>query len=112
MQLDTGRADDGSVLKNIRKLRGITRAELAEKAGISLSHLDKIEAGLRTPGLKTWQKILSALDADVTVHIPDTTIQEKCAAKAQDILLKSTDAQAGYLIMVLECMSDNIDIIL
>lgn len=112
MKLDTRRVDDGSVLRMIRKSCGITRSELAEKAGISLSHLDKIEAGLRNPGLKTWQKFLHSLNASIIVDIPDTTMQEKCASRTQDIFLSSTDAEAEYLLTVLECMANNINIVL
>ncbi len=105
---DVMRVDDGRVLKKIRKLLGITRAELAETAGISQSHLDKIEAGFRIPSVKTWQKLLDALNANIILYVPDTSVQDQYAMRAYDILYNSTDTQAKFLIAVLECMADNI----
>ena len=44
-------ADLGELIRNLREARGITRSELAEQAEVSISHLEKIEAGQRNPGM-------------------------------------------------------------
>lgn len=51
--------------KNIKKQRekaGYTQEKLAEKAGISLDFLGKIEVNINKPGLKTIFKLASALN--------------------------------------------------
>ena len=54
-----------SITENIRRAReerGLTQEALAELAGISHSHLSKVESGSRTIGMKTYIKILEALE--------------------------------------------------
>lgn len=41
----------GELIKAVREERGLTQAALAKRAGMSLSHLKKVEVGLR--GLST-----------------------------------------------------------
>ena len=40
----------GETIRLLRTTRNISRAEMAEKIGISMSHLEKIESGSRRPG--------------------------------------------------------------
>ena len=93
----------------MRKARDITRKELSERIGISVSHLEKIESGARRPGMDTYQKILEVLKIDVVMCNEIETVQEKCAAKAGKILLNSTEAQALFMTKILECMAQNIE---
>ena len=50
-------------IKRLREERDMTQEELAESAEISLSHLSKVESGSRMIGMKTYSKILYALNA-------------------------------------------------
>ena len=43
------------------------------------------------PGMKTYQKLMELLDADMVVHKWMETVQEKCAGKEQKILLGNTE---------------------
>lgn len=54
-----------SRLRNARKLRGLTLAELSKFTGISANTLSRYENGKREPKLATWGKIASALNVDV-----------------------------------------------
>ena len=45
----TGGTNLGETIRILREVRGMTRAQLSEIAGISESHLNKIEAGTRQP---------------------------------------------------------------
>jgi transcriptional regulator with XRE-family HTH domain len=49
-------------VKDFREAKLMTRAELAQKAGLSISTINKIEQGKANPTLTTLRKILSALD--------------------------------------------------
>ena len=63
-----------SILKRIvakrisyfRKMRKLTQAELAEKAGISLNYLGYIERGKKEPSFSVIESIASALKIDPT----------------------------------------------
>lgn len=107
----TGCTGIGERIQKLRRARKMSRAELSEAVGISESHIGKIEAGTRQPGIVTYQKIMEVLGESMIVKNEQETVREKCAAKAQNILLNSTDAQALYLTEVLEYMSKNIDLV-
>ena len=55
----------GLTIRMMREKKGMTRPELAEAAGISESHLKKVETGSRRPGIDTYQKIIRILGEDV-----------------------------------------------
>ena len=52
----------GSYLKLIRLANGMSRLELAAKAGLSRSHLSLLERGLRYPSPKTLKKLLKEFE--------------------------------------------------
>ena len=97
----------GELIRGLRDARGITRNELAEQAGVSVSHLEKIETGLRGPGMNTFIKIMLVLDVNINLHSAGMTTQEICASKVQDIILGSTEEEARYLSKMVECMAEN-----
>lgn len=51
----------GTKIKSLREQAGLTQEKLAEKSGISLDYLGKIEVCINKPGLKTILKIANAL---------------------------------------------------
>lgn len=110
--VNIGSADIGETIRILRTARGMTRAELSEAAEISESHLNKIEAGTRQPGIGTYQRIMTLLGADVIIKNENKTLKGKCVEKAQGILLNSTDAQAVYLTRMLESMSENLNLVM
>lgn len=54
-------------LMTLRKQRGITLSQLSEMTGLNRSNLSLIERGLREPGIEMFQRILEALDAELTI---------------------------------------------
>ncbi|MEI8377364.1 MAG: helix-turn-helix transcriptional regulator [bacterium] len=52
----------GKRIKFLREQRGLTQQALAEKSGISLNYLGKIEVAMNKPRLKTIFKIAEALE--------------------------------------------------
>lgn len=97
----------GKIVRALRENKGITRRSLAETVGISDSYLKKIEAGTRLPGVHLYQKMLEELEAGLVIAEMDRTVKGICIAKAQDILLDSSEAQAEFMIKIMECMSQN-----
>ncbi|MBE7708412.1 MAG: helix-turn-helix transcriptional regulator [Cyanobacteria bacterium SIG27] len=51
----------GVRIKYLREKAGLTQEKLAEKSGISLDYLGKIEVCINKPGLKTILKLANAL---------------------------------------------------
>ena len=56
----------GREVKNYRKQRTITVAELAKSTGISIGMLSKIENGMTSPSLTTLQTLANALSVPLT----------------------------------------------
>lgn len=54
----------GIRIKYLREQAGLTQEQLAEKSGISLDYLGKIEVSINKPGLKTIFKLAK------TLHLP------------------------------------------
>lgn len=52
----------GLRIKTLREQKHLTQEKLAEKAGISLDYLGKIEVSINKPGLCALLKLASALD--------------------------------------------------
>ena len=64
--------DDIEIYKNIaqkikyyREKQKITQEKLAEKSGLSLDYIGKIEVCINKPGLKSIIKIARALDVEI-----------------------------------------------
>ena len=54
----------GEKIKFLREQAGLTQEKLAEKSGISLDYLGKIEVCINKPGLKTILKLANALKVE------------------------------------------------
>lgn len=102
----------GEAIRELRKKQNITKEHLAEKAGISVSHLEKIESGGRRPGMDTYQRLLKLLNADMVIRKEMETVQEKCAAAVRQILLNSTETQAIFMTHILETMAESMDTVI
>ena len=57
----------GKRIKTLRENKKLTQEKLAEKTGLSLDFIGKIEVNINHPGLKSLLKISNALD----IHIKD-----------------------------------------
>jgi len=55
----------GKVVRFYRKQRRLSQAELAEKAGISITFLSKIERGIKFPTSDTLSGLANGLDVEV-----------------------------------------------
>jgi transcriptional regulator with XRE-family HTH domain len=52
----------GHNIRTIRKAKGFTQEELAEKAGLQYSYIGGVERGERNVSLETLEKIIEGLD--------------------------------------------------
>ena len=53
----------------LRKLKGLTQAEVAERAGISRTNLSRFESGEYNPTLEMLVKLATAMDLDILVTL-------------------------------------------
>lgn len=68
-------------LIRLRRLRGLTQGELADKSGVN--NIGQLESGARGVGKKAWARLATVLDVDISEFYrpimddllkPDTTI--------------------------------------
>ena len=55
----------GFLIKEKRKLKGLTQSRLAQLCGISISHVGKLEDGAYVPKLSTYLKLAEILKFDI-----------------------------------------------
>ena len=55
-------------LRALRKQRGMTQRELADKCGTQQQRIAEIESGQFSPSLETLKPILKALNAELLLH--------------------------------------------
>ena len=111
MWMYIGDSDIGEIIRILRTERGMSREELAERVGISRSHLNKVEADIKRPSILTYQKIMDVLEADISIQNEEKTEKENCVAKARDILMNRSEKEVKYLVKMLQCAADNLDMV-
>jgi len=69
----------GNMIAKIRKERGMSKTELAEKTSINIGHLTHIEKGERNPSHKALRSICKALDVPYQqlMYTYDKTLNEE-----------------------------------
>jgi len=55
----------GKRIKLLREIKGLTQEKLAEKTGLSIDYIGKIEVNINKPGLKALIKISKALEVPI-----------------------------------------------
>jgi DNA-binding XRE family transcriptional regulator len=61
----------GAQLVKLMSNKGVSRAELARRTGISMGRIADFEAGRIEPGLITVHTLAKGLDVDLMVFLPD-----------------------------------------
>ncbi len=86
----------GKKLKQIRKSKNLTQAQLAEISGINEKHISKIETGVYFPTYHTLIKILNALNLkieDIEFVFTTNPIDNLFYAKSLQILNNAKSEQ-------------------
>ncbi len=77
-------------LLSLREDAGVTRALLAREAGVDAAYIGRIEAGEERPSIETYQRLASALGADLHTRLyPNTgpAIRDRHQAPMLELLL-------------------------
>ena len=67
----------GKRIQLSRQNKGITQEKLAERAGISVVYLSKIENGRVYPTLETLSNLCMELDTELSAILPNTEVARK-----------------------------------
>ena len=62
----------GDRIRKIRKNRGLTQEQLAEKVDITLEYISQIERGLKIPSMQVFIKLVEALDVSADYLLRDS----------------------------------------
>jgi len=59
----------GDALRRVRKMRGMSQAELAKRVGMRQPAITRLENGHHVPTWRTLSKVADALDAHLVVSV-------------------------------------------
>ena len=97
-------------LKYLREKSGYTQEQLAEITGLSVSHISKVEAGLRRVGMKTYISILQALNVEgndyINLAVKDSN--ENNIKQYLAFLEGCSEAETKFLLNSLESLKANL----
>jgi len=98
-------------IKTLRIRKGYTQEQLAEAAGISASHLSKVETGQKRIGMKTYLSVLQILDVKDDEYVSLAVENEKKEeewSRFKDLMEDCTDAEERFLLETLENVKQNL----
>ena len=75
----------GERIKTIRKQRGMTLQNLADKTGLSIAFISKVERGLTSPAFSAILQICKALEVDLTDVVQPSEIKRSVIKKDERI---------------------------
>lgn len=89
----------GQRLREVRSSRGLTQAQLAEKAEVTTSYITRLENGSSAPGIDLVARLAAALGTTVADLLPTTSPPDELAVlrdRARTLLgtLLQTDDRA------------------
>lgn len=97
----------GYKIKQMRKSKGWTQEQLAEKIGIDNKHLSRIEKGYHMPTYQILKNLAQIFNFDIRtfedISIEDISIPDKTTLKSMQILNSAkTDKEKKYFLSVLQ----------
>ena len=88
----------GEELRGAREDSGLTQAEIGRRAGVTRSHVSRIEMGLAAPSIEVLQRIAVALGADLAVRLfPNTglRVRDRISVPMTQALLRDLHPRWG-----------------
>ena len=86
----------GEHVRNMRKKRGITLKELAEKTGLSIGYISQIERNLTDPSLSTLRKLSAALDIPTYLFMGGESSTSLTTRQADMLILSQPNSNVRY----------------
>ncbi|MEK8130878.1 helix-turn-helix transcriptional regulator [Paenibacillus filicis] len=88
--MDTVRKLIGKKIRAVRKEKGLTQVELAEKAELVYQYVGAVERGTRNISLDSLERIISALDVDIDQFLNLTSMNNN--------LISEEETSKGYIL--------------
>lgn len=79
----------GEQIRNVRKSRGITLKELAERTGLSIGYISQIERDLTDPSLSTLRKLSEALDVPTYLFMGVAETDSRLTTRKNEVITLS-----------------------
>ncbi len=79
----------GEQVRNVRKSRGITLKELAERTGLSIGYISQIERDLTDPSLSTLRKLSEALDVPTYLFMGVAETDSRLTTRKNEVITLS-----------------------
>ena len=76
----------GKIIKKLRKEKGFTQEQFAEKINLSTNYLSKVERGMNTPNVETFLKMAEILDFTLEDFGINQTHKETIDKEKEDLL--------------------------
>ncbi len=97
----------GYKIKKMRKARGWTQEQLAEKIGIDNKHLSRIEKGYHMPNYQIIKKLAQIFNFDIRnfedISLEDISMPDKITLKSLQIINSAiSDAEKKYYLEALQ----------
>ena len=73
----------GKIIREARKVAGLSQQELAELAGVPRQSIARWEQGTVEPGFDTVRRLLRSCGYDITLirYVPDETVDDRLSGK-------------------------------
>lgn len=79
---DTGRVPVWAILQEARRRAGLSRAELAERAGTSRAAVTRYETARTEPSIATLDRLVAACGLELRMSLAEPDVQRRAAANA------------------------------
>lgn len=87
----------GEQVRNVRKSRGITLKELAERTRLSIGYISQIERDLTDPSLSTLRKLSEALDVPTYLFMGVAETDSRLTTRKNEVItLSQPDSSIRY----------------
>ena len=101
----------GDKIRNLRKKKGLSQGELADKIGISGNHLSRLERGHYQPSADVLKKVAGVLEVSTDYILsesnsdsPEVQIQDASLAERVRMLDQLDDEDKTAIIRVIDSM--------
>lgn len=100
----------GKILKELRKLRGLTQEDLAMQTGRSVDAVSQWERGINWPNFETIERLAKALDVPVKAFFDDKeetlTDRKRLELEAGRLISELNDRDLRIAVEQLKAFSD------
>ena len=103
--MNTLQARLGQVIRQLRRTRELTQEELAERAGIHVTFLSRIESGRALPGLDVLERLARALGVTLA-EVVQALDAEPDSGRAGQLLEEIQNLLAGCSLAELRLIRD------